>query len=114
MPTQQEMAQQQRQAQQRAQAPQGAVNLNAQTQGLRQAANLQDQMFNSQGGRERVGRPQRTQPQAVQKGPAKLHGKPVYKMPTQTLDKPAAGSADGGAVNPEAGGRQSKFVGPTE
>jgi hypothetical protein len=113
MPTQQEMAQQQRQAQQRAQAPQGAVNLDAKTQGLRQAANLQNQTFNSQGGQERVGRPQRTQPQAVQKGPAKLHGKPVYKMPTQTLDKSSSG-ADGGAVNPEAGGRQSKFVGPTE
>lgn len=136
MPSREEVARQAQQRQRDTGRP-SAVNLDPRTSGLREAANLQDQVFDTGAGRQQTARPQRAQPQqpahpthpqpAGRPGaPATtLHGKPVYKMPTQVLEKPARqrhaeaverqhGDAPPGPVqiNPAAGGRQDKFRGP--
>lgn len=105
--------------------PQSARNLDPRLTGLRQAANLQDQVVDTGVGRQRSGRPQRApvqpNPNAHLPGaaPAKLHGKEVYKMPTQTLEKSAKAQARDNPtpnqnvrVNPSLGARQSKFKPP--
>jgi hypothetical protein len=135
MPSREDAARQVQQRQRDAGRP-SAVSLDPRTSGLREAANLQDQVFDTGAGRQQTARPQRTQPQQAQPthpqpagrpgAPATtLHGKPVYKMPTQVLDRPARqrhaeaverqhGDAPPGPVqiNPAAGGRQDKFRAP--
>lgn len=127
MPTSAEVAKERLQAQRDAGRP-AATRLDPRTAGLREAANTSDHVFDTGAGRQQTGRPQRAQPQAPSNptsAPATLHGKPVYKMPTQTLDRSARRrpEAEGeGAeappnpvqINPTAGGRQSKFRGPTD
>jgi len=130
VPTSADMARERLRSQQDAGHP-NANRLDPRTAGLREAANLQDQVFDTGAGRQQTGRPQRAQPQQApgQPGaPATLHGKPVYKMPTQTLDKSRKQQAEESAharqhgepapspvqVNPAGGGRQDKFRGPQD
>lgn len=128
MPTPADVARERVQRQRDAGKPQ-ATSLDPRTSGLRQAANLHDHVFDAGGGRQQTGRPQRAQPQAPAgrpQAPATLHGKPVYKMPTQTLEKPSKQQREEVArehgepapspmqVNPPAGGRQAKFRGPED
>ena len=91
-------------------SPGGAVS------SLRQAANLQNAVPDTRAGAVRSGRPQRAQPQAAGGGqPAQLHGKPVYKMPTQTLERPEDARQHGqpaaGPVkmNPTSGARNPNY-----
>jgi len=128
MPSREDLARQQQRRQRDAGRPQ-ATSLDRRTAGLREAANLHDHVFDAGGGREHAGRPQRAQPQPPPgrpQAPATLHGKPVYKMPTQTLEKPTRQRREEAArehgdpapspvqINPPAGGRQDKFRGPDE
>jgi len=130
IPTQQEMARQRMEDERQNQRP-NAVDLSGSQPGqnvgsgrstgpsvdtLRQAANLQDAVKDANAGSVRPGRPTRARPQAQAPGkPAELHGKPVYKMPTQTLDRPQKERKHGepapGPVqmNPTAGGRNPNF-----
>lgn len=105
-----------------AKSPKG-VRLDKSPGGLRSAANASDAVFDSGAGSVRSGRPQ---PQAAQKGggtPAQMHGKPVFKMPTQNLDRPERehqrqhGEPAPSPVrinSPAPGGRQTKFRGPNQ
>lgn len=129
MPTQEQMARDRMRGQRDAGRPQ-ATNLDPRVQGLRQAANLQNHVPDTRANQEHTGRPRRAQPQANPNArapgaaPATLHGKEVYKMPTQTLERPARarpGEVDSNAgrpqtgrpqVNPEPGGVQDKFRPP--
>lgn len=121
VPTSAELARQRLRAQQEQNRPQATnLDVDPRTAGLRQAANLQDQMIDTGAGRVQRGRPQQPQPQSGPRRdvPAKLHGKDVYKMPTQTLDRPEHRRQHGEPpespvqVNPAAGGVQDKFRGP--
>jgi hypothetical protein len=123
MPSEAEMARERQRAQQESSRPRGATRLDPRTANLRQAANLSDQMFDAGAGRQQSARPH---PQPQPGGPAKpatLHGKPVYQMPTQTLDKPSRDQVQREhgepapspiQINPTVGARQSKFRGPGE
>jgi hypothetical protein len=120
MPTDAEIARQAMRGQQTAAQP-AATRLDPRVSGLREAANLQDQVFDSRAGQQVTGRPQRTQPQPAPGGKAAtLHGKPVFKMPAQTLEKPQTDRRHGEPppgpmqVNPVGGSRQSKFRGPKQ
>lgn len=104
-----------------ARSPKG-VRLDKSPGGLRSAANVRDAVFDGGAGSIRSGRPQ-PQPVAREGQAATLHGKPVYKMPAQTLDRPQHeqqrqhGEPAPGPVRintPAPGGRQSKFRGPGE
>lgn len=115
-PTSADLAKERLRAQQeRAHPPAVSLGHDPRTAGLRQAANLQDQMVDSGAGRVQTARPQ--QPPSQRQSPTQLHGRPVYKMPAQTLDRPQnTRSSDEPPVpiNPTPGGRQSKFRGPGE
>jgi len=121
MPTEEEMAAERLREDRAAKSPKG-VRLDGQTEGLRAAANLNDAVFDSGAGSVRTGRPGQPQPQPGGQGkPAQLHGKPVYKMPTQTLDRPERERKHGEPPespvrvnNPSVGGRQTKFRGPNQ
>lgn len=125
MPSEQEIAAQVAEGQREANRPK-AVDLSGPSPGgavssLRQAANLQNAVPDTRGGAVRSGRPQRAQPQAAGGGqPAQLHGKPVYKMPTQTLERPEDTRQHGqpapGPVkmNPTTGARNPNFRGPNK
>lgn len=83
---------------------------------LREAANLHNAVRDANTGSVRPGRPNRARPTAAPQGkPAELHGKPVYKMPTQTLDRPENERRHGDPapgpvqMNPSAGGRNPNF-----
>ena len=88
--------------------------------GLRAAANVHNAVFDAGAGQVRSGRPQAAPSPGGQGVPAQLHGKPVYKMPTQTLDRPAKETQREHGdpapspvkINAPAGGRQGKFRGP--
>jgi hypothetical protein len=124
MPTSAAQARAQAEAQSRDNRPAGAVSLDQRTSGLREAANVHDATFDTGGGRVQSGRPQRAQPQPTPQGPAapaKLHGKPVFKMPAQTLDRPQQrrrgdpiDPEPGVQINPPAGGRNEQFRGPKD
>jgi hypothetical protein len=128
MPSREDLARSQQQRQRDSGRP-NATRLDTRTAGLREAANLHDQVFDAGGGNQQTGRPQRAQPQQAQgrpNAPATLHGKPVFKMPTQTLDKSSRQQREevvrehGDAppspvqINPTVGARQSKFRGPND
>jgi hypothetical protein len=127
MPSEKELAAQLAEGQRQANRPK-AVDLTTPSPGaavssLRQAANLQNAVPDTRGGAVHPGRPQRAVPQPQGGGqPAQLHGKPVYKMPAQTLERPerpepqqtsrqhgepAPGPAQ--TLNPTAGGRNPNF-----
>ena len=121
VPSEQEMAEQMAEGQRQANRPK-AVDLSGPSPGssvdsLRQAANLQNAVADNRGAAVRPGRPQRAQPQAQPQGqPAQLHGKPVYKMPAQTLERPQTTRAHGDPppgpaqpLNPTAGARNPNF-----
>ena len=124
MPTSAEQARQRMTAEQADQRPTGAVTLDPRTQGLREAANLNDATFDAGAGSVRSGRPVRTEPQPVAAGggtPAKLHGKPVYKRPAETLERPQnprhRGAPEPEApaqINPGVGGHNPNFRGPQD
>ena len=117
IPSEETMTAQRIQENRSSQSPRG-VNLDRSPGGLRSAANLNDAMMDANAGSVRSGRP--NQPQAPGPGtPAQLHGKPVYKMPAQYLDRPQSQRQHGDPAespvkinNPSAGGRQPKFRGP--
>lgn len=118
LPSETEMARERAEGERQTRLPK-ATSLDSKT-GLRAAANVRDAVFDAGAGQVRSGRPQ-PQPQPSGAGaPAKLHGKPVYKMPTQTLDRPQTQREHGEPapspvkVNAPAGGRQGKFRGPGE
>ena len=84
--------------------------------GLRQAVNTSDQVFDSGAGDIQTGRPKRPTP-------AEVEGTPVFKMPTQTLDKPQhkrdgrgnivrQGPAQGMPAEQAGGSRNPRFKGP--
>jgi len=126
IPTAEEHAAQMAQGQREANRPK-AVSLTTPSPGgavdsLRQAANLQNAVADNRQGAVHAGRPRQAPPQSQGAGqPAKLHGKPVFKMPAQTLERPettrqhgepAPGPAQ--ALNPTAGGRNPNFRGPNK
>ena len=118
LPSEAEMARQTKEASRRSEAPQGAVRIDPRTASLRDAANLSDSVFDTGAGSIQSARPAPSARGAPASQGAQLHGKPVYKMPTQTLDRSqkAAGREDAPAeavqVNPRAGSRNEKFRGP--
>jgi len=121
MPSPEEHARQMQQAQRDAGRPK-AVNLTSAGPALdsvRQAANLHNAVADAGAGSIQSGRPQRARPQPQsQPGsnqPAQLHGKPVYKMEPQTLERreaprqhgePAKGPMQ---MNPSGGARNPNF-----
>ena len=120
IPSAQEHARQMAEGQRQASRP-NAVDLSkpagGAAAGVRQAANLHNAVFDPQTNSVQPGRPQRAQPQPGGAGkPAELHGKPVFKMPAQTLDRPEAPKRKHGEpapgpvqMNPSAGGRNPNF-----
>jgi hypothetical protein len=124
VPTSADLARQRMRAQQESGKPQATrLDVDPRTQGLREAANLNDQIADAGAGRIRSGRPQAAAPSPVQGrggGPAQLHGKPVYKMPAQTLDRPERARQHGESldspmqINPPGGAANPKFRGPPQ
>lgn len=121
MPTAQEQAAQMAEGQRQAARP-NAVDLSSEkmaggaVDSLRQAANLHNAVADNRAGSVRAGRPQQPRPQAQEGGgPAQLHGKPVYKMPAQTLERSEKPRQHGEPpqsplkMNPTAGGRNPNF-----
>ena len=119
IPSPEEHARQVAEGQRQAARPQ-AVDLSragGAAAGVRQAANLHNAVFDPQTNSVQPGRPQRAQPQPGGGGqPAQLHGKPVFKMPAQTLDRPEAVQRKHGEpapspvqMNPAAGGVNPNF-----
>lgn len=120
IPSAQEHARQMAESQRQASRPNAvdlSRNVGAAPAGLRQAANLHNAVFDPGTNSVQSGRPQRAQPQQTAPGkPAELHGKPVFKMPAQTLDRPEATQRKHGdpapgpvQMNPSAGGRNPNF-----
>jgi hypothetical protein len=104
------------------QTPRAAARVDPRTGGLRSAANASDAVFSGRPDQVTTARPARP-------SPATLGGKPVYKMPTQTLDRPqrqrprdagappsqeAPTRSDEVQLNPEGGSRNPRFRGPEE
>jgi hypothetical protein len=124
IPTSADLARQRMRAQQDSSQPTATrLDVDPRTRGLREAANLNDQMVDAGAGRMRSGRPQAAAPTPVQGrggGPAQLHGKPVYKMPAQTLDRPERARQHGESpdspmqINPPGGATNPKFRGPAQ
>jgi hypothetical protein len=122
IPTQDQMNAERMAADRASQSPRG-VNLDTSPGGLRSAANVSDAVMDSGAGSMQSGRPKQ-QPQPAQGGtPARMHGKPVFKMPAQNLDRPERenqrqhGEPAPSPVKintPSPGGRQSKFRGPEQ
>jgi hypothetical protein len=120
MPSEQELRAQMAEGQRQANRP-NAVDLSGPNMGgavdsVRQAANLHNAVADNRQSAVQPGRPQRAQPQPQPRGqPAQLHGKPVYKMPAQTLERPEKGRQHGDPaqgpmqMNPQAGGRNPNF-----
>jgi hypothetical protein len=120
MPTEQELAQQVMERNRESARP-NAVDMSkvgGAAAGVRQAANLHNAVFDGQAGSVQPGRPGRgARPQPGAQGkPATLHGKPVYKMQPQTLDRPEAQQRQHGEdapgpmqLNRPAGGRNPNF-----
>lgn len=103
LPTSADLARQRLRAQQEASRPRNAVNLDTRTAGLRQAANTQNQIMDSGASRIQRGGPKPSK--------AELHGKPVYKMPPQTLERSERGQPSKPlTLDPEVGGVQERFV----
>jgi len=124
IPNDQQFAQEQLRAQQDNNRPK-AVDLSRPVgnavQSVRQAANVHNAVADPRTNSVVPGRPrQQVEPTQQRPGqppkPAQLHGKPVYKMPTQTLDRPENQRQHGEPapgpvqVNPSAGGRNPNFV----
>lgn len=98
----------------RAGAPSTSARVDGVTGGLRAAANLSNAVFDGGAQSVRAGRP--AAPVAapgVGGVPAQLHGRPVFKMPAQTLERSETPEAQPGVVNPEGGARNPRFRGPT-
>jgi hypothetical protein len=123
IPTSADLARERLRAQQESGRPKAtSLDVDPRTAGLREAANLNDQMVDAGAGRVRSGRPQPSAPQPVQGrgAPAQLHGKPVFKMPAQTLDRPERQRQHGEPpdspiqINAPGGARNPKFRGPGE
>jgi len=120
MPSAAEAARKAQEAQRQAQVPQKAARLDPRTSSLREAANVSDAVFDAGTGSIQSARPPTPRSQRSGKGTtATLHGKPVYKMPPQTLErKEATGTPDQGEpmvpINPPPGSRNERFRGPGE
>jgi len=113
LPTTADRAAQAREAQRRGGRPQ-ATSLDTRTEGMRAASNINDALVDGRAGAVRTGKPQ--PPRSGQDPPVQLHGKPVFKMPAQTLDRPNAHGRgnDPPTVNPTPGARNERFRGPGE
>lgn len=120
VPTNAELARERMRAQQDGGRPQATrLDVDPRTAGLRHAANLTDQMADTGAGRIRSGRPATPAPTPGRAGaPAQLHGKPVWQMPPQTLERPERARQHGEPpdspiqINPPPGGQNPRFRGP--
>lgn len=90
--------------------PKGATSVGRPVENLREAANLNDAVFDAGGGKIMRGRPAQPAPSGGGGKPVRLHGKEVHRMPTQTLERPVTRTMP--AIDQEGGSQNPRFRRP--